>query len=75
MSRPTIFAVARKQWGQTVFYPGCHISRALAKLTGTQTLTRKHFECARALGYDYSVREEVPAEKWLAELMGDSPKA
>ena len=64
-----LHVIARTVYGKTLYYPNSTAAHALAAIDGAKTLTRKHFDAARALGLKLVVADGVAVDGWLETLL------
>jgi len=67
----TLHVSAKSVYGQIKYYPISHEAQVLAKMTGTKTLTRWHFEAAKQLGWAIKITDGAELDSWLEQLMGE----
>jgi len=49
----------KDQYGTRVIYPVCTTGQLFARIAGTKTLTPRHIESIKALGYSVQVEQPV----------------
>lgn len=50
------------QYGQRVIHPGCEKSMIFCDLLQTKTLTQRHIDKIKSLGYTIEVLQDLPKE-------------